>query len=113
MSHAATAVSVGELAGLLPSWRRHLRAANLADATVTSYLTAGENLVTFLVQRGMPTEAESIRREHVEAYIEDVLARRKATTAANRFRSLQQLFRWLLDDGEITVNPMARMRPPK
>jgi len=113
MRQATTAATVGDLTGLLPSWRRHLRAANLADQTISSYITAGEQLAAFLAERGMPTTADAITREHVESYIEDVLAHRKATTAANRYRSLQQLFRWLLDDGEIPSNPMARMRPPK
>jgi site-specific recombinase XerD len=113
MRQATTRATVGDLAGLLPSWRRHLRAANLADQTVTSYIAAGEQLAAFLADRGMPTVVGAIRREHIEAYLEDVLARRKATTAANRYRSLQQLFRWLLDDGEIASNPMARMRPPR
>ena len=49
---------------------------------------------------------------HGEAFIEDQLARWKPTTAAVRYRSLQQLFRWLIEEGEITINPMARMRPP-
>jgi site-specific recombinase XerC len=26
---------------------------------------------------------------------------------------LQQFFRWLVDEGEVTASPMARMRPPK
>jgi site-specific recombinase XerD len=29
-----------------------------------------------------------------------------------RFRSLQQLFKWLLEEGEIQTNPMARKRVP-
>lgn len=29
------------------------------------------------------------------------------------YRSLQQLFRWLVEDGEITDSPMARTRPPQ
>ena len=61
----------------------------------------------------MPAEVSSIRREHVEAFIEDVLAHWSPATAAVRYRSLQQLFRWLIDEGEITIDPMARMRPPK
>ena len=32
---------------------------------------------------------------------------------ANRYRSLQQLFRWLEDDREIPRSPMDKMRPPK
>ncbi len=61
----------------------------------------------------MPTDATSIRREHVETYIEDLLANWSPATAAVRYRSLQQFFRWLTDEGEISGNPMARMRPPK
>src|SRR6266699_890622 len=91
VTETTTAPSVGDLTTLLPSWRRHLRAANLADQTVASYLSAGEQLAAFLAERGMPTAVDAIRREHVEAFVEDVLARRKATTAANRYRSLQQL----------------------
>ena len=35
-----------------------------------------------------------------------------AATGRQRYASLQQLFKWLLEEGEITQNPMARMRPP-
>ncbi len=31
---------------------------------------------------------------------------------AKRYRSLQQLFKWLTDDGEIDRSPMERMSPP-
>jgi site-specific recombinase XerD len=31
---------------------------------------------------------------------------------AKHYRSLQQLFRWLVEDGEIGHSPMERMRPP-
>ena len=33
-------------------------------------------------------------------------------TVAKHYRSLQQLFVWLVDDGEIDRSPMERMRPP-
>jgi site-specific recombinase XerD len=104
---------VGDLHALLPSWRRHLRAANLAPRTIISYLAAGDALDAFLLERGMPTAVAAIRREHIEAFIESLLERKSANTAANRYRSLQQLFRWLLDEGEIQTNPMANTRPPK
>jgi site-specific recombinase XerD len=48
----------------------------------------------------------------VQAYLKEVLTRHSASTAANRYRSLQQLFRWLLDEGEIERSPFERMRPP-
>src|SRR3954449_11595070 len=33
-------------------------------------------------------------------------------TVAKHYRSMQQLFRWLVEDGEIGHSPMERMRPP-
>jgi len=65
------------------------------------------------MQLSMPTAASGIRREHLETFIEDQLARFRPSTAATRYRDLRQLFRWLLDVGEIDRNPMERMRPPK
>jgi site-specific recombinase XerD len=98
---------------LLPSWQRSLRAANLSDETVKSYILSAQRLWEFLDSRGMPTDIAKVRREHVEAFIEDQLARWKPTTALTRYRSLQQLFRWALDEGEISRSPMERMRAPK
>ncbi len=103
---------VDDLASLLPDWRRHLRAVNRAPATIASYLTVGAAFDDYLTQRGMPRAVASITREHVEHYIADLADRVKAPTVAKHYRSLQQLFRWLADDGEITRSPFERMRPP-
>jgi site-specific recombinase XerD len=106
-----TAVQV-DIPALLPSWQRSLRASRRSPRTVQSYTEAAEQLADFLVRRGMPTAVESIRREHVESFIEDLDTRFKPATVGVRFRSLQQLFRWMLEEGEITSDPMARMRSP-
>jgi hypothetical protein len=45
-------------------------------------------LGSFLQDRGMPTDVASIHREHVEAFLEDLLSRRSAATANNRYRGL-------------------------
>jgi site-specific recombinase XerD len=104
---------VGDLSAILPSWPRHLRAANLSERTVQSYTEAAWQLHLFLRDSGMPTKATAIRREHVEAFVEEQLGKHAPATAASRYRSLQQLFRWLLDEGEIDRSPMERTRPPK
>ena len=105
--------SVGDLRSLLPSWKRHLRAEAKSDKTVVSYLEAANKFADFLDDTGMPTAVVNIKREHVEAFIEHLLGRWKPSTAANRYRSLQQLFRWLEEEGEVEGSPMAKMRPPK
>jgi integrase len=42
----------------------------------------------------------------------ETLERGKPSTAAVRYRSLQRLFKWLSEEGEVPTDPMARMRPP-
>ena len=60
----------------------------------------------------MPLEAAKLRREHVERFIDHLVQTYEPATAANRFRSLQQFFKWLEEEGEVPASPMARMRPP-
>lgn len=96
------------LPALLPSWVRHLRAANYSPKTIASYETSAKRLLEFL-----PTELADLRPEHIEAFMEDQLMRYKPATAATRYRDLQQLFKWLVNEGEIEISPMVRMRPPR
>jgi site-specific recombinase XerD len=62
----------------------------------------------FLEARGMPMQVGAVRREHIEAFLADILERFKPATAANKYRSLQQFFRWLVEEGEITDGPATR-----
>jgi site-specific recombinase XerC len=103
---------LGEITVLLASWRLHLEAANLSPRTIRAYTDDGALFSAFLAGKGMPTTVASIRREHVEAFIASELQRTAPSSAATRYRSLQQLFGWLDEEGEITGSPMAKMRPP-
>jgi site-specific recombinase XerD len=101
------------VADLLADWTVSLRAQGRARLTIESYTSVARSLDAYLLQRGMPREVASIRREHVEAWLADMGDRCAPATVARHYRSAQQLFRWLLGDGEIATSPMARMRPPK
>ena len=104
---------VGDVRHLARSFERYLRAANRSPRTVQTYLEAAEQFARFLDQEGLPTRADRIRREHLEAYLEAVLARWRPSTASNRFRALQQFFKYLVDEGELKASPMAKMTPPQ
>lgn len=104
----STRTRIANVETLAQSFARHLHAGNRSPKTVMSYLESVNQFDAFLADRGMPQDVASIRREHLESYIEDILARFKATTAVVRFKSLQQFFRWLLEEGEITESPTAR-----
>jgi len=97
----------------LDSFLLSLEAENLAPKTRRVYAEAADLLGRFLAERGMPTDPVAIRREHVEAFIADQVARWRPNTARNRYLALQRFFRWLADEGLIDPSPMARMRPPR
>jgi site-specific recombinase XerD len=112
-SNLESLAAAPDLRLLEESLARALRASNRSPRTVRSYGDAVRLLTDFLHDSGMPTAAAHVHREHVEAFIEEQLSRRKPATAANRFRSLQQFFKFCVDEGEIPESPMARMKPPK
>ena len=97
---------------LLGSFRRSLVAQNKSARTVTGYCEGVRYFADFVRAQGLPPDVANIRREHVELFIADQLQRWKPATAWTRYRSLQQFFRWCLEEGEIKESPMARMRPP-
>ncbi len=109
----STATSVGDITSLSVSFRRSLRASNLSERTIRTYLEAVDLFGRFLATTGMPTEVANIRREHVEAFIEHLLSLWKPATANNRYRALQAFFKWAVEEGEVHESPMAKMRPPK
>ena len=112
MSTTDRAPSVDELQSLLTDWQIHLRAKGRADTTIDSYLTVARGFANYLRDNGLPTTARDIERGHIERYLADLRDRVSAPTAARHYRSLQQLFRWLVEDGEIAASPMATMSPP-
>ncbi len=97
----------------MPSFVRHLRAGNKARTTIVTYASAITLLDGFLRESGMPRTISGVRREHIEAFIGDLLERWKPATASNRFRALQQFFKWAAEEGEIKSSPMERMKQPR
>jgi site-specific recombinase XerD len=111
--NSVTTESVGDLSSLIPSFLRSLRAANKSPKTIATYGEAANQLYAFLRESGMPTEVSQVTREHVETFIERLVATKAPATANNRYRALTALFNFLVDWGEISVSPMAKMKPPK
>ncbi|HEX5405306.1 MAG TPA: tyrosine-type recombinase/integrase [Pseudonocardiaceae bacterium] len=113
-------LAVDDLRTLVPDWRRHLKAVNRAPATIATYAGVADELAAFLVANGMPTSVTALTREHLEHYLVDLAERPNKRTGkpisaahvAKHYRHLQQLWRWLETEGEITVNAFAKMSPP-
>ena len=115
MSHdlASAIEAPDDVAVNLPAFLRSLRAESKSARTVETYREAVAKLNDFLRGAGMPTDVRAIRREHLEAFMIDLLTRFKASTANNRYRGCQAFFRWCVDEEIIEASPMAKLKPPK
>lgn len=96
------------LSDLLPSWERTLKARNRAPRTIASYLSTAREFI----DAAGDLEVDAVTQATVEDHIDGLLARTSASNAATAYRRLQQLFRWLTEEGEIPESPMRRMSPP-
>lgn len=101
------------------SWSRSLRARNLAPATLRIYHQAAYHFRDWLREyepqdggRPAPDSLADIHREHLEAYIAQLLQTASPATAHQRFRSLKTFFRWLVDEEEILQSPMRTLKAP-
>ena len=72
----APTTGLGELSGLLASWRLHLEAANLSPRTIRAYADDG---MAFLADKGTPTAVRGVVAE---------FDRTAPASAAARYRSV-------------------------
>src|SRR4051812_16582582 len=93
---------------LLRSFARSLRARNRSPKTITSYLQAAR----LLSEHAGDRDLLELARADIEDFIAEQLARLRPTSAAVRFRSLQQLYRWAVDEELIEASPMTGLKPP-
>lgn len=100
------------LVDLADDFQLTLRSQNKSPATIKLYRTAIDQFIVFATAQGMPTTAQGVTREHVEAFIAHLLDTRSPSTAKTRYGGLQAFWRWCEGEGEIPTSPMARMRPP-
>src|SRR5215211_4608500 len=112
---------------LARSFERHMRAENRSERTIATYLFGLRQAEIFLRERPdrgrcadereraalRPTTLEAATRADLEAFMAEVLARGRApSTAATYYKVLRVLYAWLVEEQEIEVDPMARMKPP-
>jgi site-specific recombinase XerD len=109
-----TARVVDDLALNAAAFDHHLDAEGKSPATRDAYTKATTQLEGFLARQGMPLVVGSIRREHIESFLIHMRERGMApATVAQRYRSIQQFFKFLLAEGEIRETPLRNISPPK
>ena len=89
----------GHLLALNRSFRRTLEAENKSPRTIEAYTDAVRLLATYCQAHGHTILAGELRREHLQEFIADQLARWKPTTAHNRYRGLHAFFKWAVAEG--------------
>jgi hypothetical protein len=99
----------GHLLVLNRSFRRTLEAENKSLRTIEAYTDAVRLLASYCQAHGQPLLAGELRREHIQAFIADQLARWKPATAHNRYRGLHAFFKWAVAEGDLAANPMDGM----
>lgn len=85
----------------------------MSPATLDTYSSSVRGLERFLAGAGLPQSGPELRREHIEAFITELLGKWTPATARTRYRALRSFFGWLVEEGEIADSPMARMKPPR
>ena len=103
----------GHLLVLNRSVRHTLQAENKSPRTIEAYTDAVRLLATYCQAHGHTILAGELRREHIQEFIADQLARWKPATAHNRYRGLHAFFKWAVTEGDLETNPMEGMRPPQ
>lgn len=95
---------------LLRNFTLHLRAQRKSPKTITSYVDSAKLLAAFHDDKPLL----DLDSRAIEAFIADQLDRHKPATAAVRFRSLQQFYKWAASETEglIPSSPMRGLTQP-
>ena len=101
------------LAAAADDFGRSQRAANRSPKTIKLYRGAIDGLARFLTAQGMPADVETVRREHLEAWMVDRLAHVASSTANMEYRAVARFFGWAVEEDIIPVSPMDKMHPPR
>lgn len=104
-------------ASWLPSWKsfaRALRASSnqgrpASERTVKNYGAALLALARFL---DPAPPLEELTREQLELFLAAFNAAHASASTGIHFRGLRRFFNWLVEEGDLKVSPLARIRAP-
>jgi site-specific recombinase XerD len=101
-----------DLRVLATSWDRSLRALNRSPATREAYGQCIKQLVTYLATAGRSLRVGAVEQRDVEEWLAELAERHAPATVNKRYMGVRVFFEWAVNEGEIEVSPMARMRAP-
>lgn len=100
-----------DLRALMTSWELALKAANKSPTTITSYLRGVRLWLEWCEQSEHPVE---VTRTTVQTYIAKLVDDGKeANTVRLRLASIRAFVRWLIEEDELTSDPLLGIKQPK
>lgn len=96
------------LSAALRSWRLSLQARNLSVHTVAQYT----DTLNAFIKYADDISVTDVSRRLVSDFVSSLVTTRSAATAYTRYKRLKQFFAWLVDEEELDVSPMLRLKPP-
>lgn len=95
------------------SFARHLKAEGLADRTLTIYGQAITFYSKWLVEQDREPVLDELTRAAIREWLAQLSERGlEPGTVKTRYRGLFRFCGWLVDEGELEENPMAKLSPP-
>lgn len=86
----------------------------ISPRTVAHYARSSAVFIDWLRTKARPLTARAVSRADIEGFAISLQQRGLApATVSLEYRSLQQFFRWLTEEGHIRTNPYAGLRGPK
>jgi integrase/recombinase XerD len=105
------AESLPDLAALLPSWQLALKAERKSPGTIRTYT---DGVTKFLRWCDNTDTKPELTRAVVQAFLADLIDEgMEGNTARSRDLALKRYAAWLVDEGELSVNPLVGLKPPK
>jgi integrase/recombinase XerD len=103
--------SLPDLVALLPSWQLALKAERKSAGTLRTYTDGVTKFFRWCDNTGRKPE---LTRAVVQAFLADLLDEgMEGNTARSRDLALKRYAAWLVDEGELSVNPLIGLKPPK
>jgi site-specific recombinase XerD len=100
-----------DLTALLPSWQLAMKAERKSPGTIKVYGDGVNKFLRWCTDTGQPAE---LTRTTVQAFLADLLDDgAEANTAKSRDLALKRYAAWLVDEGELSSNPLVGLKPPK
>ena len=103
----------GRLQDLERSFARHLRAEGRSERTVAIYGQAIRFFCRWLEDQGRAATLDELTRPAVREWLAQLADTHEPSTVKTRYRGLFRFCGWLVDEDELTENPMRTLSPPE